>query len=106
MVERVLSMHEVPGSMPGSSTFIFVIFYVKSVCWCQNVYQRKLELKGGLAQMVERVLSMHEVPGSMPGSSTLIFVFFSVKSVCWCQNVYQSKFELEGGISSNGRARA
>ena len=99
MVERVLSMHEVPGSMPGSSTLTFVFFSVKSVCWCQNVYQRKLELKGGLAQMVERVLSMHEVPGSMPGSSTLIFVIFSVKSVCWCQNVYRSKFELEGGIS-------
>ena len=106
MLERVLSMHEVPGSMPGSSTFNFVFFSAKSVCWCQNVYQRKLELKGGLAQMVERVLSMHEVPGSMPGSSTLMFVLFSVKSVCWCQNVYQSKFELEGGISSNGRARA
>ena len=48
MVERVLSMHEVPGSMPGSSTLIFVFFSVKSVCWCQNVYQRKLELKGGI----------------------------------------------------------
>ena len=49
MVERVLSMHEVAGSMPGSSTLIFVFFYVKSVCWCQNVYQRKLELKGGIS---------------------------------------------------------
>ena len=26
MVERVLSMHEVPGSMPGSSTYSFVFF--------------------------------------------------------------------------------
>ena len=106
MVERVLSMHEVPGSMPGSSTFNFVFFSVKSVCWCQNVCQSKFELEGGLAQMVERVLSMHDVPGSMPRFSTLLFVFFSVKSVCWCQNVCQSKVELEGGISSNGRARA
>ena len=45
MVERVLSMHEVPGSMPGSSTLIFVFFSVKRVCWCQNVCQSKLELK-------------------------------------------------------------
>ena len=49
MVERVLSMHEVPGSMPGSSTLIFVFFSVKSVCWCQNVYQSKLVLKGGIS---------------------------------------------------------
>ena len=76
MVERVLSMHEVPGSIPRSSTLLFVLFSVKSVCWCQNVYQSKFELEGGLAQMIERVLSMHEVPGSMPRSSTLLFVFF------------------------------
>ena len=92
MVERVLSMHEVPGSMPGSSTLSFVFFSVKSVCWFQNVYQSNCNYEGGLAQMVERVLSMHEVPGSMPGSSTLIFVFFSVRRVCWCQNVYQSNW--------------
>ena len=49
MVERVLSMHEVPGSMPGSSTLIFVLFSVKSVCWCQNVYQSKFELEGGIS---------------------------------------------------------
>ena len=49
MVERVLSMHEVPGSMPGSSTLSFVLFSVKSVCWCQNVYQSKIELEGGVS---------------------------------------------------------
>ena len=49
MVERVLSMHEVPGSMPGSSTLIFVLYSVKSVCWCQNVYQSKFELEGGIS---------------------------------------------------------
>ena len=31
MVERVLSMHEVPGSMPGSSTLSFVLFFCE-VC--------------------------------------------------------------------------
>ena len=80
MVEGVLSMHEVPGSMPGSSTLIFVFFSGKSVCWCQNVYQSNWKYEGGLAQMVEpqmveRVLSMHEVPGSMSGHSTFIFLF-------------------------------
>ena len=49
MVERVLSMHEVPGSMPGSSTLIFVLFSVKSVCWCQNVCESKFELEGGIS---------------------------------------------------------
>ena len=49
MVEHVLSMHEVPGSMPGSSTLIFVFFSVKSVCCCENVYQSKLELRGGIS---------------------------------------------------------
>ena len=49
MVERVLSMHEVPGSMPGSSTLIFVLFSVKSVCWCQNVCENKFELEGGIS---------------------------------------------------------
>ena len=49
MVERVLSMHEVPGSMPGSYTLTFVFFSVKSVCCCENVYQSKLELRGGIS---------------------------------------------------------
>ena len=49
MVERVLSMHEVPGSMPGSSFLISVIFSVKSVCWCQNVCQSRFELEGGIS---------------------------------------------------------
>ena len=49
MVERVLSMHEVPGSMPGSSTLIFVIFSVKSVCCCQNVWESKFELERGIS---------------------------------------------------------
>ena len=69
MEERVLSMHEVPGSMPGSSTLIFVFFSVKSVCWCQNIYQSKLEVKGGLS-------SNGRARACVPGSYTLTFVFF------------------------------
>ena len=50
MVEGVLSMHEVPGLMPGSSTLILCFFSVKSVCWCQNVYHSKIiVLKGGIS---------------------------------------------------------
>ena len=79
---------------------------MKSVCWCENVYQSNWIEKGRVAQMVECVPSMHEEPGSMPGSFTLTFVFFSVKSVFWCENVYQSKLVLKGGISSNGKAHA
>ncbi|GIY27109.1 hypothetical protein CDAR_456601 [Caerostris darwini] len=46
MVERSLSMREVPGSIPGASNCV-----------------------GGVAQMVERSLSMREVPGSIPDAS-------------------------------------
>ena len=39
MVERVLCMHEAPGSMPGSSSFFFFfkIVLVGGSSWSQNV---------------------------------------------------------------------
>ena len=48
MVERVLSMHEVPGSMPGSSTLSFVFFSVKCVL-VSKCLPKQLELKGGIS---------------------------------------------------------
>ena len=73
MVERVLSMHEVPGSMPGSPQFLFnVLDCISGVRWFVTSHHNWI---GGLAHMVERVLSMHEVPGSMPGSSSSFLMF-------------------------------
>ena len=39
MVERVLCMHEAPGSMPGSSSFFsfFMIVLVGSKSWSQVI---------------------------------------------------------------------
>ena len=50
MVERALSKHEVPpGSMPGSSTLIF-LFLVMNVCWFQSTDLRELiVLKPGIS---------------------------------------------------------
>ena len=89
MVERVLSMHEVPGSMPGYSKFIFVFVGNECLLVPKCLPESKSCVNGGLAQMVQRALSKHEVPGSMPGSSTLIFLFL-VMNVCWFQNVCEN----------------
>ena len=72
MVERVLCMHEVPGLIPGSSSFFFFQDCISRV---KRLFTGHRNWIGGLAHMVERVLCMHEVPGSMPGSSSIFFFF-------------------------------
>ena len=73
MVERVLCMHEVPGSMPGSSRFLFP--FQNCISWVKKLFTSHRNWIGGLAYKVERVLCMHEAPGSMPGSSSFFFFF-------------------------------
>ena len=63
MVERVLSMHKVQGSMLESSKFIFVFVGNECLLVPKRLPESKWCVNGGLAQMVDRVLSMHEVPG-------------------------------------------
>ena len=70
MVERVLCMHEVPGSMPGSSNFFFFQDCISGV---KKFFRSQRNWIRGLAHMVERVLCMHEAPGSMPGCSSFFF---------------------------------
>ena len=80
MVERSLSMREVPGSMPGISTFF--PFVMLCVCYLLKHYEIECECQGDVAQMVERSLRMREVPGSMPSISTFSLVFFLRNAVC------------------------
>ena len=47
MVERVLSMHEVPGSMPGSSTLTFVFFFCEECLLVSNRLPKEIGTKGG-----------------------------------------------------------
>ena len=63
MVERVLGMHEVPGSIPGSSSFYF--FFKIVLVGSKRLFTSHRNWIGGLAPMVERVLCMHEAPGSL-----------------------------------------
>ena len=58
MVERVLCMHEVPGSMPGSSSFFF--FSQVCISWVKKSLTSHRNWIGGLAHMVERVFCMYE----------------------------------------------
>ena len=76
MVERVLSMHKVQGSMPESSKLIFAFVGNECLLVPKCLPESKSCVNGELAQMVERALSKHEIPGSMPESSTFIFVLF------------------------------
>ena len=87
MVERVLCMHEAPGSMPGSSSFFS--FFKTVLVESKSCSQVIVYWIGGLAHMVERVLCMHEAPGSMPGSSSFFFFFkiVIVGSGSWSQDV-------------------
>ena len=73
MVERVLCMHEVPGSMPGSSNFFFL--FQDCISGVKKFFRSHRNWIGGLAYMVERVLCMHEAPGSMRRSSSFFFFF-------------------------------
>ena len=66
MVERVLRMHEVPESMPGSSGFFFLYNEVKNFPPLIGTY-------GGFE---EREIYTHEVRESMPVSSRFYFLRF------------------------------
>ena len=98
MLERSLSMRELPGSMPGFSNCVdqnqdvsthfpvlnirdplllrcsnekrhFEIWHFSQTTGCKPKIKSSIP-NGGLAQMEERSLCMREVPGSIPGSST------------------------------------
>ena len=49
MVERVLSMHEVPGSIPESSTLSFVFFFCEECLLVSKRLPKQLELRGGIS---------------------------------------------------------
>ena len=51
MVERVLCMHEVPGSMPGSSSFFFL--FQDCISGSRKLFTSHRNWIGGLAHMVE-----------------------------------------------------
>ena len=69
MVERSLSMREVPGSMPGASKILFLILSLNWITLLSKMILEINRIKGEVVQMVERSLSMREVPGLMPGAS-------------------------------------
>ena len=73
MVERVLCMHKVPGSIPGSSNHISKY---KHEYWIlpENSFEINSFTTGLSAQMVQRVLSLHDVLGSITGFSNYNFV--------------------------------
>ena len=86
VVERSLSMWEVPGSIPDSpfSSSIFHALWKLRFDWYNQVcwYCREL------AQVVEHSLCMWEVPGLIPGfSSRLSFYFHSFLCELLCRQL-------------------
>ena len=49
MVQRVLCMHKVPGSKPGSSTLILVFFFCEECLMVSKRLPKQLEVKGGIS---------------------------------------------------------
>ena len=60
MVERMLCIHEVPGTMLGSSSFFFL--FQDCISGVKKLFTSYRTWIGELAHMVERVLRMHEAP--------------------------------------------
>ena len=101
VVERSLSMWEVPGSIPGfsiSSSIFHALWKLRS-----DWYNQCGWYCGELAQVVERSLCMWEVPGSIPGfSADYLFIFTRFFANCFAGNwisVLQVFSKAVGGLA-------